>query len=90
MRFERGECLEHRACRVLGPVQEQPVSDALEVSTCVSPSYNPPRLARIDASVEEHLVPNEWASKNGMLELPRDGKHHVELFDRTVNQDELE
>jgi hypothetical protein len=71
-------------------VQEQPVSDALEVSACVPACHNLPRLTGIGASVEKHLIPNERASENGPLEFFRDALHAIQLLDRQVDQNGLE
>jgi hypothetical protein len=81
--------LEH-GTRWVWLVQKQPVSDALEVGAFVTPFYSLPRLTRIDALVEEHLVSNKRAIKNGIPELTWDTLHAVQLLRRQMDQDGLE
>jgi hypothetical protein len=71
-------------------VQKQPVSDAPEVDALVSAFYSFPRLTRSDASVQEHLVANERATKNGPPKLGRDALHAVQLLGGQMDQDGLE
>ena len=91
MRTRVGRCKYsiHRT-RWVWPVHKQPVSDAPKVNTIVSAFYSFPRLMRSDASVQEHLVANERATKNGPPKLGRDALHAVQLPGAQVDQDGLE